>query len=60
MAMRFTNAWKKRLGFLEFSAHFNIQNAELFALTYGSLVAQLIKDTEDYEQVNKQLEKMYA
>ncbi|KAJ1545086.1 transport protein particle 22 kDa subunit [Cladochytrium tenue] len=33
-------------------------NAELFALTYGSLVAQLVKDYEDYGEVNKQLEKM--
>ncbi len=34
------------------------QNAELFALTYGALVVQLIQDYEDYEEVNKQLEKM--
>ncbi|GAK64994.1 transport protein particle complex subunit [Moesziomyces antarcticus] len=33
-------------------------NAELFTLTYGSLVIQLIKDYEDYAEVNKQLEKM--
>ncbi|WFC93422.1 hypothetical protein MBRA1_000042 [Malassezia brasiliensis] len=33
-------------------------NAELFTLTYGALVVQLIKDYEDYEQVNIQLEKM--
>jgi hypothetical protein len=33
-------------------------NAELFALTYGSLVAQLVKDYEDFAEVNKQLEKM--
>ncbi|KAJ1988583.1 hypothetical protein H4R33_002376 [Dimargaris cristalligena] len=33
-------------------------NAELFIFTYGSIVAQLVKDFEDYEQVNKQLEKM--
>lgn len=33
-------------------------NAELFALTYGSLVAQLLKDYEDFGEVNKQLEKM--
>jgi len=33
-------------------------NAELFALTYGAVVVQLIKDYEDYEEVNKQLEKM--
>ncbi|KAI8800994.1 NO signaling/Golgi transport ligand-binding domain-containing protein [Cladochytrium replicatum] len=33
-------------------------NAELFTMTYGSLVAQLVKDYEDYSEVNKQLEKM--
>ncbi|KAJ9106556.1 hypothetical protein QFC20_004048 [Naganishia adeliensis] len=33
-------------------------NAELFSFTYGALVVQLIKDYEDYVEVNKQLEKM--
>ncbi|KAJ7444894.1 transport protein particle complex subunit [Mycena latifolia] len=33
-------------------------NAELFALTYGALVVQLIQDYEDYSEVNKQLDKM--
>ncbi|KAM0751540.1 transport protein particle complex subunit [Meredithblackwellia eburnea MCA 4105] len=33
-------------------------NGELFALTYGALVVQLIKDYEDYAEVNKQLDKM--
>jgi len=33
-------------------------NAELFTLTYGAVVAQLIKDYEDIEAVNLQLEKM--
>ncbi|KAI9278867.1 transport protein particle complex subunit [Phascolomyces articulosus] len=33
-------------------------NAELFTLTYGSLVVQLVKDYEDYSEVNKQLEQM--
>ncbi|KAK4689181.1 trafficking protein particle complex subunit 3, partial [Tremellales sp. Uapishka_1] len=33
-------------------------NAELFTLTYGALVVQLIKDYEDYTEVNKQLDKM--
>ncbi|KAJ3329665.1 transport protein particle 22 kDa subunit, partial [Blyttiomyces sp. JEL0837] len=33
-------------------------SAELFTLTYGSLVAQLMKDYEDYGEVNKQLDKM--
>ena len=34
------------------------QNGELFTLTYGALVAQLMKDYESDEEVNKQLEKM--
>ena len=34
------------------------KNAELFAMTYGALVVQLIQDYEDYAEVNKQLEKM--
>jgi len=34
-------------------------NAELFVLTYGSVVAQLCKDTADANEVNKQLDKMY-
>lgn len=33
-------------------------NGELFALTYGALVVQFIKDYEDYGEVNKQLDKM--
>ncbi|KDQ17987.1 hypothetical protein BOTBODRAFT_52801 [Botryobasidium botryosum FD-172 SS1] len=33
-------------------------SAELFTLTYGALVVQLIQDYEDYAEVNKQLEKM--
>jgi hypothetical protein len=33
-------------------------NAELFTLTYGSMVMQLIKDYDDVQQVNQQLEKM--
>ncbi|KAJ8576811.1 hypothetical protein ON010_g2402 [Phytophthora cinnamomi] len=33
-------------------------NGELFALTYGSLVTQLIKDFEDLKVVNQQLDKM--
>jgi hypothetical protein len=33
-------------------------NAEVFTLTYGSLVMQLIKDFDDVNAVNEQLEKM--
>ena len=35
-------------------------NAELFVLTYGSLVAQLVRDCESYQQVNAELDKMYV
>lgn len=37
---------------------FRLQNAEIFTLTYGSIVRQLIADYEDVEEVNKQLDKM--
>eukprot|EP01052_Picozoa_sp_SAG31_P001960 SAG31_NODE_66_length_28567_cov_30.222698_1_plen_109_part_00 len=33
-------------------------NSELLQLTYGSLVAQLVKDYEDPAAINVQLEKM--
>ncbi|KAG8288029.1 trafficking protein particle complex subunit 3 [Homalodisca vitripennis] len=33
-------------------------NSELFTLTYGALVSQLIKDNDNIEEVNKQLERM--
>merc|ERR1719217_1659679 len=33
-------------------------NSELLVLTYGSLVAQLLRDIEDVDAVNAQLEKM--
>jgi hypothetical protein len=35
-----------------------VQNAEIFTLTYGSIVRQLISDLEDLDEVNKQLEQM--
>lgn len=34
------------------------QNAEIFTLTYGSIVRQLIEDFEDLDEVNKQLDAM--
>lgn len=48
-----------------FSFHYDVwyfcfQSGELFTLTYGSLVAQLVKDYENDEEVNKQLEKMWV
>jgi hypothetical protein len=33
-------------------------NSEIFTLTYGSLIRQLIADFEDLEEVNKQLDTM--
>jgi len=33
-------------------------SGELFSLTYGALVAQIVKDYQNVEDVNKQLEKM--
>ena len=33
-------------------------NSDLFILTYGAIVAQLVKDFENAEEVNKQLDKM--
>lgn len=36
----------------------SLQNAEIFTLTYGSMVRQLIADYEDVGEVNKQLDKM--
>mmetsp|Transcript_1278 Transcript_1278/g.1785 ORF Transcript_1278/g.1785 Transcript_1278/m.1785 type:complete len:216 (-) Transcript_1278:118-765(-) len=33
-------------------------NAELFALTYGSLVTELIRDYDSIDEINEQLEKM--
>ncbi|RYR68497.1 hypothetical protein Ahy_A03g014999 isoform A [Arachis hypogaea] len=33
-------------------------NAELFTLTYGAIVRQLLTDLEEVEEVNKQLEQM--
>lgn len=34
------------------------QNADLFTLTYGSIVTTLVKDYEDIGEVNRQLETM--
>jgi hypothetical protein len=36
-----------------------LQNAELFTLTYGAMVRQLLTDLEEIEEVNKQLDQMY-
>ncbi|XP_023215105.1 trafficking protein particle complex subunit 3-like isoform X1 [Centruroides sculpturatus] len=36
----------------------NLESSELFTLTYGALVAQILKDYESDEEVNKQLDRM--
>ncbi|KAL9262799.1 Trafficking protein particle complex subunit 3-like protein, partial [Drosera capensis] len=33
-------------------------NAELFTLTYGAIVRQLVTDLEEVDEVNKQLDQM--
>ncbi|XP_024627992.1 trafficking protein particle complex subunit 3 isoform X3 [Medicago truncatula] len=35
-----------------------VQNAELFTLTYGAIVRQLLTDLEEVDEVNKQLDQM--
>lgn len=37
----------------------SVQNAELFTLTYGAIVRQLLTDLEEVDEVNKQLDQMY-
>ena len=44
--------------FFSYSTYFLYQSGELFTLTYGTLVAQLVKDYENDEEVNRQLERM--
>ncbi|XP_021993225.1 trafficking protein particle complex subunit 3 isoform X5 [Helianthus annuus] len=39
-------------------ANFERVNAELFTLTYGAIVRQLLTDLEEVEEVNKQLDQM--
>jgi hypothetical protein len=49
----------RRLGDATFSKLDKV-SAELFSLTYGAVVTQLIKDYEDVKATNTQLEKMCA
>lgn len=37
-----------------------LQNSEIFTLTYGALVRQLLGDYDDLEDVHKQLDNMYV
>lgn len=37
-----------------------MQNSEIFTLTYGALVRQLLGDYDDLEDVHKQLDNMYV
>jgi len=50
--------WVGVLGSTSLHFHICLQSAELFVLTHGALVAQLVKDYESDEEVNKQLDKM--
>lgn len=47
----------QRLGDVAFSKIEKV-NSELFTLTYGAVVVQLLKDSDDVEQTSAQLEKM--
>lgn len=37
---------------------YEVVNCELFTLTYGAIVAQIIRDYEDPKEVNAQLDQM--
>lgn len=37
---------------------FLLQNSELLTLTYGAMVSQMLRDFENVEDVNKQLERV--
>lgn len=37
----------------------DVQSGELFVLTYGAMVTQLIKDFEEDQDINRQLDKMF-
>ena len=47
----------QRVGAVAFSKVEKI-NSELFSLTYGAIVTQLLKDYEEVDATNAQLEKM--
>ena len=47
----------KRVGDAAF-AKMDKCNSELFSLTYGAIVTQLLKDYEEVDATNAQLEKM--
>ena len=49
----------RRVGEAAFSKIEKI-NSELFSLTYGAIVTQLLKDYEEVDATNVQLEKMCA
>ena len=50
--------WHTTAHLSSFFDHHWMQNAELFTLTYGALVTQVVRDYEDPKEVNNQLEKM--
>jgi len=57
MSTKLSNAACARLGEAAWQRMPKV-NAELFSLTYGSLVTQVIKDYEEVDKINIQLEKM--
>jgi hypothetical protein len=48
---------KSRLGEILFAKAPKV-NAELFSLTYGALVMQIIRDIDEIEEINKKLDKL--
>jgi len=38
--------------------NFDFQNSELLTLTYGALVSQMLRDFDNIDDVNKQLERI--
>lgn len=59
--MRMAVCWAMQpmqFAFTESTQRARVQNAEIFTLTYGALVRQLISDFEDLDEVNRQLETM--
>lgn len=57
MSGRLTTAACQRLGEAAWTKMPKV-NAELFSLTYGSMVAQIVRDYEEADKINVQLEKM--
>jgi len=57
MSGKLTSAICQKLGETAWSKMPKV-NAELFSLTYGAMVAQIVQDYEEVDKINTQLEKM--